>query len=243
VKAERIGGGERVDSVSLSDGRTIPADVVILGIGAKPRSGLAASAGLKTGECGAISVDRRMRTSDPDIFAAGDCAGKKDFFSKKATCIMLASTATFEARTAGANLFGPKAGLEDAGTIPIYSTRIGDLTLASAGMTESAASKARIGFVTGTAESPDRHPAKMPGAGHIKIKLVFSKRSGKLIGGQAAGGASAGEVVNLIGLGIQRGVTMKGLVSLQVATHPKLTPAPTTYPVIIAAQDAMLRGR
>jgi NADH oxidase (H2O2-forming) len=240
AKAERFNGGERVESVSLSGGKTLPAEVVILGIGATPESRLAEKAGLKRGRYKGILVDGRMRTSDPDILAAGDCAAKKDFLTGKETNVMLASTATFEARIAGASLFGPKA-LENNGIIQVYSTQIGDMVLASAGLTERAALNAGLDVVAGRAECPDRHPEKMPGAGRLMVKLVFSKREGTLLGGQVAGGASAGEMVNIIGLGIQKGVSMRELESLQPATHPKLTAAPTVYPLVTAAQDAIRR--
>ncbi len=240
AKAQRFNGDERVESVRLSDGKTIPADVIILGIGAKPDSRLAEKAGLKTGRYGGIVVDSQMRTYDPDILAAGDCAAKRDFLTGKESNIMLASTATFEARIAGASLFGPRT-LVNKGTIPAYSTQIGNLVLASAGLTEKAALKAGLGVVTGRAECSDRHPEKMPGANKLVVKLVFSRRKGNLLGGHVAGGASAGELVNVIALSIGKGVSMKELETLQLATHPKLTAAPTVYPLVTAAQDAIGR--
>ena len=98
-------------------------------------------------------------------------------------------------------------------------------------------------IVVGNAECPDKHPGAMPDVKGLKIKLIFSKQSGVLIGGQVAGGISAGEIVNIIGLGLQKTVSMTELETLQVATHPKLTPAPTMYPLITAAQDALKKCR
>ncbi len=238
-KVDKFNGDQGVSSVMLSDGTNLPAQVVILSIGAGPNSSLAQKAGLGTGRNKAISVDGCLRTSDPNIFAVGDCAEKKDLFTGKRSNVMLASTATVEARIAGANLFEPEAVRENKGTIALYSTQIGDLTLGSAGLTEKAALEEGFELVVGNAECPDKHPGAMPGAKNLKIKLLFSKQSSTLLGGQVAGGASAGEIVNIIGMALQKTTSMTDLETLQIATHPKLTSTPTMYPLITAAQDAL----
>ena len=101
-----IDGSERVESVSLESGEKIPADMVLISVGAKPSSKLAKNAGLKIVENGSIWVDNYMRTDIEDVFAVGDCALKRDFFTRKAAPVWLASTATAEARNAGTNIFG-----------------------------------------------------------------------------------------------------------------------------------------
>ncbi|RLG14399.1 MAG: pyridine nucleotide-disulfide oxidoreductase [Candidatus Nanohalarchaeota archaeon] len=236
---EEFNGKERVESVLLSDNSCLPAQVVIMGIGAGPNSFLAAKAGLEIGKSRGIIVDEYMRTSVADIFAIGDCAEKKDFFTRKKINVMLASTATAEARIAGANLFKINVVKENKGTIAMYSTQIGDLTLASAGLTEKSALEEGFEIAVGRAECVDKHPGPMPGANKIKIKLIFSKQSGLLLGGQVAGGCSAGEIINIIGLAMQKATTLTEIETLQVATHPKLTAAPTIYPLINAAQNAL----
>ena len=234
-------GKDRVTSVIIEKGKNMPADVVVLGIGAVPDTELAKAAGLETGKSGGIIVDEYMRTSQPDIFAAGDCAEKKDFFTRNKVNIMLASTATAEARIAGANLWKLKLLRESHGTIAIYSTKAGGLALASAGLTERSALKEGFDIVVGNAEAADRHPGAMPGASKMRVKLIFSKESGMLLGGQVAGGESAGELINTIGLAIQKNVTVTEIETLQIATHPRLTPPPTAHPLIQAAQDAQSR--
>ncbi|OGC04995.1 pyridine nucleotide-disulfide oxidoreductase [candidate division WOR-1 bacterium RIFOXYA12_FULL_43_27] len=233
-KVEEILGSE----VRLSDGTTIPADMVILGIGASPNTKLAEEAGLDLGKGKGIWVDEYMRTADPDVFAVGDCVGKRDFFTRKNLPVMLASTATAEARVAGANLFKLKVVRENKGTIAIYSTCLDGLALGSAGLTESAARGEGFEVEVGRAEVPDKHPAAMPGANKIKLKLIFSKQSGIILGGQVSGGISAGEIINIIGMAIQKRVSATELETLQMATHPCLTAPPTMYPLVLAAQDA-----
>ena len=230
-------GNQKVEKVRFSNGKELKVDSVILGIGAVPNTRLASAANLDLGKGKGIWVDEYMRTVDPDIFAVGDCAGKRDFYTRKDAQVMLASTATAEARVAGANLYQLKVVRENKGTIAIYSTYIDGLVLGSAGLTENSAKKEGFEIVVGNSEGVDKHPRNLPGANKIKVKLIFSRQSGILMGGQVSGGMSAGEIINIIGLGIQRRISIIELETLQIATHPYLTSAPTIYPVILAAQD------
>ncbi|HOX22460.1 MAG TPA: FAD-dependent oxidoreductase, partial [Elusimicrobiales bacterium] len=241
TKVAGFEGGSRVTGIKLADGTVLPAAAVVLAIGAVPNGALAAAVGLETGKGGGICVDEYMRTSDPDIFAIGDCAEKRDFYTRKSVSVMLASTATAEARIAGSNLFGLKVVRENKGTIAAYSTCIDGLVLASAGLTEEAAKKEGFEIVIGTAEGVDKHPAAMPGSAPLKVKLIFSRHSGIILGGQAAGGISCGEIINSIGLAIQTRMSFSELETLQIATHPWLTSAPTTYPLVAAAQNAAVK--
>ena len=238
-KVKKYNGDKTVKSVKLSDNNEIAADVVILGMGAIPNSFLAEKAGLEIGKSKGIIVDEYLRTSQSDIFAIGDCVEKKDFFTRRKINVMLASTATAEARIAGANLFKINVLRENKGTLAVYSTQVGDLSLGSAGLTEKTALEEGFEIIVGNAECLDKHPGAMPGAQKLKVKLIFSKQSGILLGGQVAGGISAGEIVNIIGLALQKNTSLTELETLQLATHPKLTPAPTVYPLITAAQDAL----
>ncbi len=233
-----ISGGKKVEAVRFEDEKELKVDNVILGIGAVPNTRLAVEAGLDLGKGRGIWVDEYMRTIDPDIFAVGDCAGKRDFYTRRDAQVLLASTATAEARIAGANLYQLKVVRENKGTIAIYSTYIDGLVLGSAGLTETSARKEGFEIITGSIEGVDKHPKSLPGVNKVKIKLIFSKQSGILMGGQVAGGMSAGEIINIIGLGIQRRVSVTELETLQMATHPYLTSAPTMYPIVLAAQNA-----
>jgi pyruvate/2-oxoglutarate dehydrogenase complex dihydrolipoamide dehydrogenase (E3) component len=151
---------------------------------------------------------------------------------------MLASTATAEARIAGANLYKLKVVRENKGTIAVYSTYVDGLVLGSAGLTEKSAKEEKFEITTGIAEGFDKHPKNMPGANKVKVKLIFSKQSGIILGGQVAGGISCGELINIIGAAIQKRMSLTELETLQLATHPRLTSTPTKYPLILAAQDA-----
>ena len=238
TSVEEVLGDEKVEGVRLSDGREIAIDSIILGVGGVPNTKLATDAGLDLGKGKGIWVDEYMHTTDPDIFAVGDCAGKRDFYTHKNVPVMLASTATAEARIAGANLYLLKVVRENKGTIAVYSTYIDGIVLGSAGLTENIAEKEGFEIVTGIADGVDKHPTTLPGASKVKIKLIFSKHSGIILGGQVVGGISCGEIINLIGVAIQKRISFAELETLQMATHPYLTSAPTVYPIVLAAQDA-----
>ena len=238
TKVVELLGKERIEGARFENGKELKIDSVILGIGARPNTALATEAGLDLGRGKGIWVDEYMRTADSDIFSVGDCAGKRDFYTRKDTPVMLASTATAEARIAGANLYQLKVVRENKGTIAIYSTYVDGLVLGSAGLTETSAKKEGFEIVSGNTESIDKHPGSLPGANKTRVKLIFSKQSGILMGGQVAGGISAGEVINIIGMAIQQRVSITELETLQMATHPYLTSAPTMYPIVLAAQNA-----
>jgi len=238
-----IYGNKSVKSVSLESRAKITADLVLVSIGAKPSSNLAEKAGLRIVENGSIWVDDYMRTGAEDVFAVGDCAVKRDFFTRKAAPVWLASTATAEARNAGTNIYGIRVLHQIQGTIAAFSTQIGGKSFASAGMTCRICEKEGFRIVTATAVAPDRHPGVLPGVCELKVKLVFADRSGIILGGQISGGPSAGELINMIALAIQKKVTVRELDMLQIATHPLLTAAPTVHPMINAAHQALAKLR
>ena len=241
ARAEAIIGNGRLAGVLLDSGETLKADMVLFGIGTRPNVDLAREAGLELGPFGAISVDRHMRTSDPDVFAVGDCAEKTSFFTGQPNPLRLASVATAEARIAGANLFELRR--ENPGTIGVFSTKINGLSMGIAGMGEKAAREAGIDYVVGQAESVDKHPGGMPGAQPLRVKLIFRRYSGVLIGGQVCCGDTAGEVVNLIAALIQARMHADQIAMFQMGTHPALTASPIAYQLVNAAEQALLKMR
>ncbi len=233
---KEILGDKKVESVLLENGEKIECDVVILSMGYRPNSALAEEAGLKVGENKGIWVDEYMRTDHLDIFAVGDCAEKRSFITRKVSNVMLASTATTEARVAGMNLYNLEILKTFNGTISIFSTALGDAGFAAAGITESQAKEKGFKTVTGTFETVDKHPGSLPNTHKQKVKLIASSSSGIVLGGQIAGGESVGELINVIGLAIQNKMSATSLLTSQIGTHPLLTAPPTAYPIIKCAE-------
>jgi NADPH-dependent 2,4-dienoyl-CoA reductase/sulfur reductase-like enzyme len=240
---ESIDGNGLVESVRLEGGERLSADMVVIGTGSRPNSKLAKDAGLLIAENGSIWVDSYLRTNAKDVFAVGDCALKRDFFTRKAEPIMLASNATTEARIAGTNLFGIRVMRQIQGTISAFSTQIGGISFASAGMTCRKCRQEGFRVVSAEAAAPDRHPGSLFGSHMVQVKLIFADRSGTLLGGQITGGESVGEMINVIALGIEKKVTIREMDMMQIATHPLLTAAPTVHPLINAAHQALAKMR
>jgi len=155
ARLEEVLGEDKVTAVRLSNGQEIKADALIVGIGVRPNVDLAQKAGLAVSK-GGIIVDTTMRTSDPNIFACGDCADKFSFFTGQPSGLRLASIATTEARIAGANLY--EISRKHPGVVGVFCTAIGNLTVAMAGMSEKGAKQCGFDVITGEAEAADRHP-------------------------------------------------------------------------------------
>ncbi len=229
-------GKEKVESVRLESGEEIKADAVLLGIGVRAEKTLAEESGLEIGPRGGVAVDLNMRTSNEHIFACGDCAEKRSFFTGQPTMLKLASIATSEARIAGANLFGNQR--KNSGTLGVFSTAFDNVSFCRAGMTEREARKYNFNYVVGTAEAPNRHPGKMPGMAPIWVKLIFERATRHIIGGQITGGDSAGEMINTVSACIQKHMTINDIATFQTGTHPALTASPIAYQLVNAAEAA-----
>ena len=238
TKLEKVLGNGKITGVALSNGEELKADALIVGIGVKPSTELAEKAGLQVDRDGII-VDNTMRTSDPHIFACGDCVKKSSFFTGKPSGLRLASVATTEARIAGANLF--KTRRKNSGVVGVFTTAIGGLTVGCAGLSEKCAIENGFEAVTGEAESPDRHPGKMPGMSQLWVRLVFNKANGEILGGTVQGGPSAGELINVISACIQKHMTADDIATFQIGTHPAVTASPVSYQLVNAAEIALTK--
>ena len=93
--------------------------------------------------------------------------------------------------------------------------------------------------VIGEATAPDRHPGGMPGAVSTKVKLIFSKDNGLLLGGGVSGGQGTGELTNIISACIQHWMTAYEVSLFQMGTHPALTASPMVYQLVNAAELAV----
>ncbi len=233
--AKEILGTKKVESVLLDSTEKLHADAVILSLGYRPNTELAKKSGLKLTGTGFIETDKHMRTSNPDIFAAGDCAQKKNLITQKPAPIMLASTARRESTIAAMNLYRPSA--PNNGIIPVFSTAIGETAFGAAGLIETFAKKESIDIITATFEGIDKHPGKLPNTSKQLVKLTAST-DGTILGAQVIGGQSTGELTNLASIIIQNKMTLDSLITAQIGTHPLLTASPIAYPLIKAAQLA-----
>ncbi len=236
---KEIVGEEKVKEVKIEYAdvtNLIHADAVILSVGYEPNTQLASTLDVTYNRDGFIKVDEYMRTDHPDVFAVGDCAEKRDFFTRKRSKAMLASIACAEARVAGMNLYKLSTLKTISGTIAIFSTALNGTGFGAAGLTETVAKAEGFDIITGTFSGVDRHPGMLNNPHKQIVKLIAGRENGVILGGEVVGGSSAGELVNIIGFIIQNKMNVNELMTAQIGTHPMLTASPAAYPLIKAAE-------
>ncbi|KNZ71130.1 FAD-dependent pyridine nucleotide-disulfide oxidoreductase [Thermincola ferriacetica] len=234
-----IGHKGNVKQIELTGGGKLDVDAVIFAAGVYPNTTLGKAIGLPLDKFGAIKVDKYMR-ADKDIYAIGDCASKQDYFTGEPVSVMLGSIAATEAKIAAHNLYN-LTGMFRNGTLSIVLTSLNGISFGSVGLTEGNARVRGFNTKIGSVQVYDRHPACLPGAVKQIVKLVFDKETGVILGGQACGGQSVGELVNIIGLAVQTRMTASQILALQMGTHPLMTPGPTMYTITNAAENSLVK--
>jgi len=210
-----------VESVSTSNG-TYNAEMVILSIGVRPSVELATGCGLEIGTTGAIKIDEHMRTSDPDIFAVGDCAEKVNIVTGKPCYVPMGSTANKEGRVAANSI----CGIDDTfpGVLGSTVCKVFDFTLARTGLGEKEAKDAGYDVMTAYAPAPDKAHF-MPTAKPIAIKLIADKKTRKLLGAQAVGEGVADKRMDVAAVAINCGMTVDQVAQLDLTYAPPFAPA------------------
>lgn len=229
----------RVAAVVTADG-PIPADVVVLGLGVRPNTGLAEAAGMPLGPSGALRVDRRMRVVGvPGVWAAGDCVESLHRVSGAAVHIPLGTHANKQGRVAGINIGGGYATFP--GVIGTAVTKVCELEVARTGLREREAREAGFEFVSVLTESTSR-AGYFPGARPMTVKLIAERPTGRLLGAQIVGRSEAAKRIDALAVALWNGMTVEDMTSLDLGYAPPY--APVWDPVLIAARktvDALLR--
>lgn len=228
------GDDGRVTGVRTDHG-TIPADVVVLGLGVRPNTALAEAAGLPVGPSGGIRVDRRMRVVGVDgVWAAGDCVETLHRVSGQPVHIPLGTHANKQGRVAGINIGGGYASFP--GVIGTAVTKVCDLEVGRTGLRESDATAAGFAFVSVVSESTNR-AGYYPGAAPMTVKLIAERSSGRLLGAQIVGRSEAAKRIDTLAVALWNGMTVDEMTSLDLGYAPPF--APVWDPVLIAARKAV----
>ena len=221
TKVERFEGNGQVAAV-VTDRGTLPADMVILGVGVRPNVKLAREAGLAIGSTGAIKVDERMRTSDPDIYAAGDCVESVHLVTGQPCYVPLGSTANKQGRVAAVNVCGGNENFP--GVLGSTVCKIFDHCVARTGLTEAAARKAGYEVTTVLAPAPDK-AHYMPTAKPLLLKLVVDSKTRRLLGAQAVGPGAGDKRIDVAAMAITAGMTVDQLANADLCYAPPYAPA------------------
>ncbi|GAC1441917.1 MAG: FAD-dependent oxidoreductase [Mycobacteriales bacterium] len=232
VSIETSPAGRAVAVVTTS-GRTLPCDVVVLGLGVRPNVELARAAGIPIGASGGIAVDRRMRCGVEGVWAAGDCVESVHRLSGQRVVVALGTHANKQGRVAGINLGGGYATFP--GVIGTAVTKVCDLEVARTGLSMKEADAAGYRYVTASVDSTTR-AGYFPGAKPIRVKLLAEKRSGRLLGAQVVGREGAAKRIDVFATAIWNEMSVDEILSLDLSYAPPF--APVWDPVLIAARKA-----
>ena len=208
-------GGAR--SVLTSEGE-LRADHVVLATGVRPATELAAAAGLRLGESGAVSVDDRQRCpGSRGVFAVGDCAESWHRVLRRSVNIQLGTHANKQGRIAGVNATG--GDLAFPGVIGTAVSKICRYEVARTGVCEREAHEAGLDVVCATIEDRTR-AGYYPGSGPIWVKLVAEAGSGRLLGGQIVGVEGAAKRIDVLAVAVWTGVAVGDLELFDLSYAP-----------------------
>lgn len=216
----------------------LPADILVLALGVRPRVELAREAGIALGRDGAIAADERQQTSVEGIYAAGDCCQVKDIVTGREVYMPLATVAEKQGKVAGENAAGAEStlpGILGTGISVVFGT-----ALAVTGLTAGAAKELGIEAAS-QAFAGHSHASYYPGAKPLKLKVVFDAETGRLLGGQAVGEEGVPARINVFITAIHAGLTVKDLAQLDLPYAPPF--GSSWDPIHVVASLAQRRVR
>lgn len=206
-------GGLRL---TLNDGSHLDTGLLILAIGVKPETLLAAKAGLELGPRGGIKVDAGMRTSDPFIYAVGDAVEEIDFVTGESVLIPLAGPANRQGRIAADNMLGRAETYKKTQGTAIC--KLFDLAVASTGLNEKRLVQLGLPFEK-VYVHPGSHAGYYPGAHPVSLKLLFAP-DGKIYGAQAVGKDGIDKRIDVLAVAQRAGLTVFDLQDLELTYAP-----------------------
>jgi NADH oxidase (H2O2-forming) len=234
VKA--INGENKVEGVLLASGEKIDADMVIICVGAEPRSELAQQAGLEMGKLG-LKVNSYLQTSDPDIYSAGDLIQYPSYITGKPIRGQLRPNAVIGGRIIAKNILG--YGIEFPPLLNSFSTKCFDKSIAGTGITETEAKNEGINVVTSKQSSFSKH-SMMRGKKPYTVKLIFDKKDKRLIGSQIVSDSECPiKHIDTLAVAIRAGWHALELTTLRCAGQPELSADPGMEPIALAAETIL----
>lgn len=218
VAATSIEHGASTDTVTLSDGSSLPADVIILATGVRPDTKTFEDAGVEC-ERGAIVVDYRGRTSVPHVWAVGDATLSVDPVTGARRPVALAGPANRAGRLVADTMLRP----EQARPIPVplgtAIVRVGELTAALTGANRTALRESGRDVVT-LHLHPNNHAGYFPGASQIHLSVHVDRADGRILGAQAVGRDGVDKRIDVLATAIRAGLGIADLIDLDLAYAP-----------------------
>lgn len=209
--------GETGVQAVVTDKQEIPADLVVLAIGVKPNVSLAKEAGLALGPTGAIAVNEFMQTSDPDIYAGGDCVENINLVTRNKVFVPMGSTANKHGRVIGENICGGMAKFR--GVLGTVVVKVLDYNVGKVGLTEREAKELGYEYMTVMTGGHDR-PHYMPDARLMTVKLLFDPKTRRLLGAQSFGEGDIAKRIDVLATAITLGATIDDLFDVDLGYAP-----------------------
>ena len=242
VEVEGIEKFEDGLEVCGSGGFTKKTQLVLFAVGVHPNGELARSAGIKTGERGAICVDRQMRTNIKSIFAAGDCVETWHRILRRNTYMPLGTIAHKQGRVASENMLGGNRGFE--GVVGTQVVKIFSLVAARTGLKEAEAKEAGYEPVTVQSEVWD-HKAYYPGAQRMHLRVTGDRSTGVLLGAQILGSfqSEVSKRIDVFATALFHGMTVEALNDLDLSYTPPVSSPWDAIQVAAQSWASSLRAR
>ena len=209
-------GDGHLNRVYTSKGE-FPAELAVVAVGVKPNVELARAAGLALGTTGAIQVDREQRTSDPDIYAGGDCAETYHRLLNRPVVVSSGQQANIQGRIIGTNLTGGHQAYQ--GMVGTAVARVFDYTVGATGLSEAAAKQA--GFEVATVLVPGLdHAHYLPDAQFVGLKMVADQATGIMLGVQVVGPGDGAKRLDVAAAAITMGATVDDFTQFNLGYSP-----------------------
>jgi len=217
-----------------TDKQVLAADLAVLGLGVRPKTGLAEEAGIPLGIRKAIEVNDRQETGEEGVWAVGDCAQSFHLVSKKPAWVAMGSVANKQGRVAGINIGGGDATFP--GVVGTAITRFMDTEIARTGLQEREAEELGLDYVSRTITSHIR-AAYYPDAGRVTIKLLAEKATGRLLGAQIVGTQGAAGRIDIPATALHAGLSVEDIINLDLGYSPPFSSV--WDPIHIAARQTL----
>jgi len=236
-----LGENGRLTGVKLQNGTELPCELAVVAIGVRPNVALAKEAGLRIGDLGGIEVNECMQTSDPDIYAAGDCVETTNRITGKKVHAPYGDLANLQGRVAGENAASTNC-VTFPGTIQTGICKVFDYAAGSTGLSEAAAG--RLGMtdiLTVINASPDK-PGFMEGK-LLVTKLTINAKTGRILGAQCIGPGNVAKQIAQWAMAIQGNLTLEDLINADLPYAPPFSLAIDHFVATAHIMQNKVKGR
>jgi NADPH-dependent 2,4-dienoyl-CoA reductase/sulfur reductase-like enzyme/rhodanese-related sulfurtransferase len=236
-----LGENGILTGVKLQNGTELPCELAVVAIGVRPNVRLAKEAGITIGEKGGVEVNEYMQTSDPDIYAVGDCVEVLNLITGKKVHAPYGDLANLQGRVAGENA-ASENNVKFPGTIQTGICKVFDYSAGATGLSESMARK--LGYediITVINASPDK-PGFMEGL-LLVTKLVANSKTGKVLGAQCIGPGNVSRQIAQWAMALQGGLTVEDIVNSDLPYAPPFSLAIDHFIATAHIMQNKMKGR